>query len=233
MRMRQAGSGARGLSQIRSKRNAGRMVLRVGVALKVFFSGMRIGVFGLGAILAMPKIAPWQAPPQEAPSVQHVPYTLRFGVPKQTSKNQVSVALELAHEGKSEAINIWAQIPLPDAPWRFQKAEPPKGSRFELSTRLQREEQRTSDGRKLQIAVLYLKISGRKGTIPAGELAQLSFTLAFTPESAGSLPPLALVIRNVEIERVAIHAEEQPPPLEPPSANPPANPAPTCFFFVH
>jgi len=229
MRKRQAGSGPGALSPIQLKRNARRRAIGIGVVLNVFFSGVRIGVVGLGAIWVMPKIAFPQELSPKVPSAQHAPYALRFGVPKQTAENQVSVALELAHEGESEAINIWAQIPLPDAPWRFQKAESPKGSRFELSTRLQREEQTTSDGRKLQTTVLYLKISGRKGTIPAGVLAQLIFLQV----TAGSSPPIALVIRNVEIERVAIHAEEEPPPLEPPSANPPANPAPTCFFFAH
>jgi len=197
-------------------------------------------VFVLSVMVTTPKIARTQTPAEKAYSAQHPPYSpspfrLRFGAPKQTEEKQVTVALELA-PWESDAINIATistQIPLPDGPWRFQKAESPKGSRIKVTTRLQREEETSSDGRKRQTTILYLNVVGGERPIPAGIVAQLNFSLVSSPAHAGSLPPLALALRKVTFEHAPMRAEEEPPPLEPPAVDPPANPSPTCFFFTH
>jgi hypothetical protein len=153
---------------------------------------------------------------------------LRLGPAKWASGNAFTVALEFGSGEEMKSNQIRAEIVLSQSPWRFRKAQTVAGSSLKVSTRQRREKRIAPGGAEQNVAILSVAISSGKRTISSGTVAELLFTNE-GPEVSAEIP---LVIRSYEIAFPESPSTGQPP-LEPPSAEPPANPAPTCFFFTH
>ena len=139
--------------------------------------------------------------------------------------------LEFSPEGRSIR-QVRAEIVVASGLWRYRLARAVSGASVTITAK----EQRGSDREQSKAVVVLLTISSRKQAIPSGTVAELAFD--WVPERTGdSSGPKAgdqvdLKIRKVEVEQSG-EPRETPAPLEPPTAEPPANPVPTCFFFTH
>jgi hypothetical protein len=147
---------------------------------------------------------------------------LKLGAQQRTSAKEISVKLEFSPEG--QIVNqVRAEIVLPPGPWQYRKAQATPGSPVAISARQQREKRQEG-----KVMVVLLTISSRKREIALGAVAELYFT-----RNGPNAPNhLDLEIRKFDVESSKEQTDARPP-LEPPTAEPPANPVPTCFFFTH
>ena len=139
--------------------------------------------------------------------------------------------LEFSPEGRSVS-KLRAEIVVGPGPWRYSRARTVSGAPVTVSAK----EQRRPEGQQSKAVVVLLTISSRKQAIPSGTVAELVFTRSGERSGDRNAPDAndhpVLEIRKVEVEFFG-KPQDTRAPLEPPTAEPPANPVPTCFFFTH
>jgi hypothetical protein len=152
---------------------------------------------------------------------------LKFGAPQRTGAKEISVKLEFSPEGRSVR-ELRVEIAVSPGSWQYRRARAAPGLPLAVSAR----QQRDSGAQQAKPAVLLLTISSRKDALPSGTVAELVFSWSGDRNGPQVNDRPALEIRKLEAE-----SSGEPPaaaaPLEPPTLEPPANPAPTCFFFTH
>ena len=154
---------------------------------------------------------------------------LVLGEPVQAGRDQVAVPVHFSPAEGERVGQIRAEIIVPEGPWRFRKVEVSKGSSLKSSARQQREERNDPQGNKQRVSVILLSLSAGRNAINSGQIAQLYFSLE-RPDAPISIP---LAIRSFQTMPPEPERARDEPVLEPPPADPPMNPAPTCFFFAH
>ena len=167
---------------------------------------------------------------QEAAAPSERPH-LKAGPQQRIGPKQIVVKLEFSSEGRSVK-QVRAEIVVGSGSWRYRRARAASGAAVSISAR---EQQGSPEGQS-KMVVLFVTISSRKQEIPSGTVAELVFDWAPDRRGDSSGPKTGdqvdLKIRKVEAES-ADESRKTPKPFEPPTAEPPANPVPTCFFFTH
>lgn len=152
---------------------------------------------------------------------------LRLGKQQRTRSNEITVTLEFDAAQEQPPNRIRATIEFAEGPWRFVKAQEPGPSSLKISVKKRSEERRMPEGVRRRITVLGVEVSAGNGTIPAGSVGELVFSVR-GPDSVERIP---LVLREWE----SVHATEHAPPpmLAPPPGEPGLNPSAGCFVFSH
>ena len=141
---------------------------------------------------------------------------LFWGGPSRDNRNVVWTLIFNPTEG-AKLTHLRAEIVLLRDHGRFVRAKAADGSTLRVASKTERNN---------SVDLLVLTVSARKGdSIPAGPVAQVTLAL----QSKGPLAPMIHRFTTAQDEA----DDSQQPALEPPSADPPANPAGGCFFFSH
>jgi hypothetical protein len=176
-----------------------------------------------GGAFASPPVQSEQRPVRDAAP------RLVLGEPTRAGKDQVLVPVHFSLAEGERVGQIRAEIIIPEGPWRFRKVEVSKGSSLKSSAKQHREERTDSQGNKHRVGVIILSLSAGRNAISNGQIAQLYFSL----ERADSPISVPLAIRSFQTIPPEPETARDEPILEPPPADPPMNPATTCFFFAH
>jgi hypothetical protein len=152
-----------------------------------------------------------------------------LGEQQRTGRDEIAVAVEFVASDQALPIRIRTEIELAEGPWRFQKAEAPRGSSHKVTVRQRTEERETPEGKKERARVLSLVVSAPRRAIPAGTIGVLRFEL----DQAGNTEPIPLTVREWEISRRENQSPRHQPMLEPPSGDSGMDPVAGCFFFAH
>lgn len=170
-----------------------------------------------------------QDEPAATPQASSRPPGLHLGPQRRSGQDEVVLHVEFWPPAAGEVSRIRAEVEVGEGPWRFRKAEAPRGTALRVSTRQRHAERSLPAGEKQRITVVSLVITtSARVPIPSGPVATLTFSLSH-PDTA----LIPVILREWEATPLDPAARRQPPAMEPPAAEPPPNPAASCFFFTH
>ena len=140
---------------------------------------------------------------------------LQLGEAVRAERRDASIPVDFAPVENLEVGRIWAEVTVPEGPWKFDKIEITKGLPLNVQTR-----KRNGDNKR---TVIEVDISAGNREVPSGRIAAIKFSL----ENANSPVPSGLTIRTLQVL-----PPQESAPLTPPD-EPPPQPLTGCFFFTH